>query len=134
MKILLISHGDFAAGMCSTLQNFFGADNVYSACVTQENGTADLMDKAREYLDQWQGEQVVICSDLKGGSANQAALALLERPDTFLISGMNLSLVLQLQMEDHVDADTIHDLMANAKEDMVLVNELLQAQSDDDDE
>ena len=87
-----------------------------------------------EYLDQWQGEQVVICSDLKGGSANQAALALLERPDTFLISGMNLSLVLQLQMEDHVDADTIHDLMAYAKEDMVLVNELLQAQSDDDDE
>lgn len=134
MKILLISHGDLAAGMCSTLQNFFGADNVYSACVTQENGTADLMDKAREYLDQWHGEQVVICSDLKGGSANQAALALLERPDTFLISGMNLSLVLQLQMEDHVDADTIHDLMANAKEDMVLVNELLQAQSDDDDE
>ena len=66
MKILLISHGDLAAGMCSTLQNFFGADNVYSACVTQENGTADLMDKA--------------------------------------------------------------------KEDMVLVNELLQAQSDDDDE
>ena len=134
MQILLISHGDLAAGMCSTLQNFCGADSVYSACVTQENGTADLMDKAREYLDQWQGEQVVICSDLKGGSANQAALALLERPDTFLISGMNLSLVLQLQMEDHVDADTIHDLMANAKEDMVLVNELLQAQSDDDDE
>lgn len=134
MKILLISHGDFAAGMCSTLHNFFGADNVYSACVTQENGTADLMSKAQEYLDQWGDEQVVICSDLKGGSANQAALALLSRPDTYLISGMNLSLVLQLQMEDSVDADTIHELMANAKEDMVLVNEILQAQADDDED
>lgn len=26
MKILIISHGDFAAGMCSTLRTFFGAD------------------------------------------------------------------------------------------------------------
>lgn len=46
MKILIISHGDFAAGMCSTLRTFFGADNVYSACVTPEGGTGDMMETA----------------------------------------------------------------------------------------
>lgn len=134
MKILLISHGDFAAGMCKTLHDFFGAENVYAAWVTQENGTADLMSKARAYLEQWTDEQVVVCSDLKGGSANQSALELLARPDTYLISGMNLSLVLQLQMEDQVDAETIQEIIANAKEDMVLVNELLNAQADNDED
>ena len=73
MKILIISHGDFAAGMCSTLRTFFGADNVYSACVTPEGGTNDMMEVARRYLEEWGEEQVVICSDLKCGSANQTA-------------------------------------------------------------
>ena len=53
MKILIISHGDFAAGMCSTLRTFFGADNVYSACVTPEGGTNDMMEVARRYLEEW---------------------------------------------------------------------------------
>lgn len=134
MKLLLISHGDFAAGICSTLKNFFGVENVYSACVTQERGTADLMDKAQEYLDSWGGEQVVICSDLKGGSANQAAIPLLERSDTFLISGMNLSLLLQIAMEGEVTTESIHEMIEAAKEDMALINELSLGGLDEDDE
>lgn len=134
MKILLVSHGDFAQGLCNTVQKFFGADQVYWACVTQENGTADLMEKTKNYMEQWGEEQVVICSDLKGGSANQAVLSWLERPNTYLISGMNLSLVLQLQMEQHVDESMIHDMLTEAKEDMVLVNEVIRGQMDDEDE
>ena len=38
MKLLIISHGDFAAGITSTLKTFFQIENVYSACVTQEGG------------------------------------------------------------------------------------------------
>lgn len=134
MKILLVSHGDLAQGLCNTVQNFFGADNVYWAGVTQESGTADLIKKTQSYMEQWGEEQVVICSDLKGGSANQAVLSWLERPNTYLISGMNLSLVLQLQMEQSVDESTIHDMMTEAKEDMVLVNEVIRGQKDDEDE
>lgn len=132
MKVLVISHGDFAAGICSTLTKFFGATNVYSACVTQERGTADLLEKAQEFLDNWGGEQVVICSDLKGGSANQAALTLLQRPDTYLISGMNLSLLLQLVMEESVTAEKIQEMIEEAKEDMGLVSVQAVAMDEDD--
>lgn len=134
MKLLLISHGDFAAGIASTLRTFFGADNVYSACVTQERGTADLMDKAQAYLEEWGEEQVVICSDLKGGSANQAALALLARPGTYLISGMNLALLLQLVMESEITEDGIREMIAAAKEDMAFINEMALGDMDEDDE
>lgn len=135
MKILVISHGDFAAGIASTLTNFFGVENVYSACVTQEEGTASLIEKSRKFLEQWGDEQVVVCSDLKGGSANQAALAFLERENTFLISGMNLSLLLQLAMEGaDVTTERIDEMIADAKEDMVLINSLGLGQMDEDDE
>lgn len=134
MKILLVSHGDLAQGMCATLREFFGAENVYAACVTAENGTADLVASAQAYLEQWGSEQVVICSDLKGGSANQTMVPMLARPNTFLISGMNLSLVMQLQMEDEVTPETLHGIMDLARQDMVLVNELNLGAAGEDDE
>ena len=134
MKLLIISHGDFAAGITSTLKTFFQIENVYSACVTQEGGTGDLLEKVHGYLDQWGDELVVICSDLKGGSANQAVLPLLERPNTFLISGMNLSLLLQLGMETEVTAEGIREMLEAAKEDMTFINDMALGQMDEDDE
>lgn len=67
--------------------NLFGADNVCSACVTPEGGTNDMMEVARRYLEEWGEEQVVICSDLKCGSANQTAYPLIARPNTFWLPG-----------------------------------------------
>ena len=132
MKLLLVSHGDFAAGLCSTMQNFFGAENVYSACVTLENGTADLLAAAQKYLDQWGDEQVVICSDLKSGSANQTVFPLIARPNTFLVSGLNLSLILQLQMEEEITAESLQEMIDLARQDMVLMNTLVLEDDEDD--
>ncbi len=134
MKILLVSHGDFAAGLCSTVTNFFGAEDVYSACVTLENGVADLKKALDSYLEEWGDEQVVICSDIKGGSANQTAFPYINRPNTFLISGMNLPLILQLSSESEVTAESLHEMIGQAKEDMVLINDLNLAVTDEDDE
>lgn len=44
-------------------------------------------------------EQVVMLSDIFGGSVNQKMYLHLSRPNTFLITGINLALVLQLAME-----------------------------------
>lgn len=134
MKILLVSHGDFAKGLCSTMNYFFGADNVYYACVTLENGTADLLKKVEKYLEEFKTEQVVICSDLKSGSANQTVFPFLSRPDTFVISGMNLSLVLQIQMEEKVTIESLQEIIANAQSDMVLINTLQSNFDSEEDE
>lgn len=122
MKLLLVSHGDFAAGLRSTMRDFFGAENVYSACVTLENGTSDLLQTVQRFLADWGDEQVVICSDLKSGSANQTVYPLIARPNTFLVSGLNLSLILQLQMEESVTAESLQEMIDLARQDMVLMN------------
>ena len=63
--------------------------------------------------------------DLKCGSANQTAYPLIARPNTFLVAGVNLSVLLQLQMEDHVTVESLQEILDNAREDLVLMNTLV---------
>ena len=47
------------------------------------------------------------------------------RPNTFLVAGVNLSVLLQLQMEDHVTVESLQEILDNAREDLVLMNTLV---------
>lgn len=134
MKILLVSHGDLAQGLCNTAQKFFGASNIYYANVDLETGTTGLIEKVNKYLEEWKNEQVVVCSDLKGGSANQTVAQMLANHEFFLVSGMNLALILQLIMCQEVDEDSLKNMIEEAKNDLVLVNDLLNNIHSDDDE
>lgn len=135
MKILLVSHGRFAEGLCNTMTNFFGADNVYHACVTQESGSAGLREAVEKYLKQWGDEQVVICSDMRGGSANQTAFPFLSRLNTFLVAGMSLPLVMQLHLQEgDVTAEELREMIEVAKTEIVLVNDMDFSKMDEDDE
>lgn len=135
MKILLASHGKFAEGLCETMKTFFGADNIYSASITQENGSNGLKQAAEEYLNQWGDEQVVICSDMMGGSANQAVFPLISRPNTFLVAGMNLPLVMQLHLEEgDITADSLRDMIAESQKEIILVNDQDFSRMDEEDE
>ena len=50
---------------------------------------------------------------------------LIARPNTFLVAGVNLSVLLQLQMEDHVTVESLQEILDNAREDLVLMNTLV---------
>lgn len=124
MKILLVSHGEFAHGMCRTARAFLGVDNVYDACVTEDGGTKALLDRVNGFLRAWGDEQVVICSDLRGGSANQAVLPLVKRPNTYIISGANFALLLQLAVKQKVTVELLREMVKEAQDDLELMNEI----------
>ena len=127
MKILVVSHGDIAKGFCETAKKFFGASEIYYANVDLETGVKGLVEDVEKYLEDWKDEQVVICSDLKGGSANQTIAN--------YISGTNLSLILQLMLAQDVTTDSLHMMIEESKNDIVLVNDILANTSlDEDDE
>ena len=136
MKVIVVSHGDFAKGIVSTVKTFFGTDKMYFASVTQERGVEDLKDAVNTYLKEWGDEQVVICSDLKGGSANQTAVReWLKRENTFIISGTNLAVLLQLNCLNEITEESLRDIVVQARADLVLVNDLFgQTVSEEDDE
>lgn len=137
MNLLIVSHGDIAKGFADTLKTFFGIKNVDYAYLSNEEGVDFLKKTLDEYFFKVSAEeQVIICSDILGGSANQnAVLYMLERPNTYLITGMNLPLIIQLALggKDLSEAE-IRNVVENAKESIVFVNDYNLNNMDENDE
>lgn len=96
VQFLLASHGKMASGMKTSLDILLGASNnvtVIDAYVDETN----VENRIKEYLDAAPAEnQVILLSDLYGGSVNQMMFRFLERPNTYLVAGVNLAIVLEL--------------------------------------
>ncbi|HOJ01548.1 MAG TPA: PTS sugar transporter subunit IIA [Anaerolineaceae bacterium] len=93
------SHGTFASGIKSSLDVLLGKSEnvtVIDAYLGQES-VEDQLDAYFRSIPET--EQVIMLSDIYGGSVNQKMYLRLARPNTFLITGINLALVLQLLME-----------------------------------
>lgn len=136
MKLLLVSHGMFAEGLADILNNFLGTGGVAWASVTLDGGVDHLRRGVEAFLAGCEdGEQVVVCSDMLGGSANQTVFPLIaERPNTYLVAGMNLPLVFQLNMlgGSDIDIEQLRTMVEEAKTGIMLVNDLSIAADDDD--
>ncbi|MBE6116809.1 MAG: PTS sugar transporter subunit IIA, partial [Erysipelotrichaceae bacterium] len=94
LRIFISSHGHFASGMKSSVEILMGPNpriTVFDAYVDQ--------DSVQEHLDEFYStvepdDQVLLLSDLYGGSVNQVMYTYLTKPNTTLIAGVNLALVL----------------------------------------
>ena len=115
--VILASHGQMASGALESAQMILGdQENCDSFCVTVD---MDL-DKAKrvfkektEKLDLSEG--LVILVDIFGGTpCNVASAYLLEHPDTLLISGMNLPMILTLFTKRDASFDEIDEALSNA--------------------
>ncbi|MHB8806622.1 MAG: PTS sugar transporter subunit IIA [Anaerolineaceae bacterium] len=93
------SHGSLASGIKSSLDILLGkSENVMVIdAYLDQHSFEEMLDKYFQSIPE--NEQVVMLSDINGGSVNQKMYLCLTRPNTFLITGMNLALVLQLLME-----------------------------------
>ncbi len=116
LKLFIASHGHFASGMKSSLE-ILGGDNprvtVFDAYINQ--------DSIQEHLDAFYesveaDDQVILLSDLYGGSVNQVMYLYADRPNTTLIAGINLALVLELSVRESVTADEIQQLVEQSRE------------------
>lgn len=133
MKLVLVSHGDLAGGMASVLSDFFGMGEVFSACVSIERGAQGLAEDVEAFLAGCGDEQVVICSDLMGGSANQTVMPWLGRKNTIIVAGMNLPLLLQLAMvQGDVSVEELRDMVDQARQAIVVMNDMTFEMGEDD--
>ncbi|MGL5898289.1 PTS fructose IIA subunit [Lactobacillus panisapium] len=123
MKIYLLSHGKLASGMKSTIELLAGKQsNLIAFDSYLENGP-DLL----EFIQKLANEHspFIVVTDLLGGSVNRLALEKLAFKDVYLISGMNVALVLSLVLLDseasieqikqtvEVSKDTVKMLLPN---------------------
>ena len=67
-------------------------------------------------------DQVIVCTDLMGGSVNQKIVPYAQKKNVFLIAGFNLPLLLELAMnEDKVTEEELLDSIEESRKNMMLV-------------
>lgn len=117
VKIFLSSHGHFASGIKSSCSILLGeTDNltVFDAYVDESS--------VQQHLDEFYqtvkaNDQVLLCSDLYGGSVNQVMYTYLVRPNTRLIAGVNLAFIMSVLVEgDTISDERLDEILNESKE------------------
>jgi fructoselysine and glucoselysine-specific PTS system IIA component len=134
-KFLIATHGSLSAGVKSSLDIIIGAmDNVFliQAYVDENVPVEDELNKVLEQVSD--EDELVIFTDILGGSVTNQALQYALRPNVYIISGFNLPLVIEVIMaeNDRPVHEIIEESIQNAKEQMVFVNKLISAENKED--
>ena len=101
--IYVASHGHFARGLVNSLSLLIGDEHgVIPVCAYDEDiVTTEQLEQTLEHLIvQANGDEVVIFTDLLGGSINNSAVSVLMRHrNVFVVAGINLTLLLEFLLE-----------------------------------
>lgn len=121
LKLFLSSHGHMASGMKSSIEIFCGQNTnltVFDAYVDERN-VKDQLDEF--YKTVRADDQVILLSDLYGGSVNQQMYLYLNRPNTMLVAGVNLALVLELTAMDSITEEGLDRLVEQSRQALKVV-------------
>ena len=131
-KFLVATHGTLAAGIKSSLDIIIGSiEHVFllQAYVDEQTSVEAELEKILEQISDQ--DQLVVFTDILGGSITNQILQHL-RPNVYVVSGVNLPLVIDVMLADSTTPieEVISTAIENAKEQMVFVNNLLTGNSE----
>lgn len=116
MKILIGSHGHMASGIKSALQILIGNDaekvTVMDAYIDDKNIDVELEHFFEALSPE---EEVIMLSDLYGGSVNQKMYLYLQRPKTYLVAGVNLAFIIELCLQASASSTQLQEMVENAR-------------------
>ncbi|MPN29212.1 PTS system mannose-specific EIIAB component [bioreactor metagenome] len=130
LGIVLISHGKMAEGMVDSAKLFFGETIEQLAYVTlrMEDNPDDFQNTLTEAIKEVDGgEGVIVLADLLGGTPSNRA-AYLASENVQVITGMNLTMFLELLGLRLSGAVDINSLIETGQNGIVSLNNLLLQQ------
>ncbi|WP_294880713.1 PTS N-acetylglucosamine transporter subunit IIBC [uncultured Lactobacillus sp.] len=127
-QFIIATHSYLADGYKHSIK-FFNTEvkNIHfiNAYTEEKNNFVEELEKL---LNEFEDEQVIILTDLPGGSVNKESASLIKQYNCNVISGINLSLVLELVLSsDEVLTDEkIRAAVEQARSQIVFMNDLLK--------
>ena len=122
-KFFLSSHGHLASGLASSLDILLGGHDkvtVFDAYV-DEKSLNDALDAFFQTVGE--DDQVILLSDMYVGSVNSTMYTYLEHPNTTLIAGVNLALVIGLTiLEGDISREMLESVIEQSKDAIRIVN------------
>lgn len=133
-KILIATHGTFAAGAESTVRFLMGDIGNITCINAYVDPDENLIETLEGYFSQIQAEdQVIVLTDIKGGSVNQKIVPYVARDNVFLIAGFNLPLLVALAIApEGITKEEIRQYIEDSRNQMELV-ELNTEEGQDED-
>lgn len=133
-KILIATHGTFAAGAESTVRFLMGDTGNITCINAYVDPDENLIETLEGYFSQIQAEdQVIVLTDIKGGSVNQKIVPYVARDNVFLIAGFNLPLLVALAIApEGITKEEIRQYIEDSRNQMELV-ELNTEEGQDED-
>lgn len=137
-KYLILTHGKFADGIAQTLSLFIGEDHPFNS-ISAYVDDVSVDDQIERFMTSiGDNDELIILSDLLGGSVNQKVIPYLKRSNTHIIAGFNLATLLQLSTmntESLLSKDDINNLIQETRTSVVYVNDYFASmQINEDDE
>lgn len=130
-KIILISHGDLSKAMVKSAQMITGESiNLSFYGLYPGQHPSEMISKIKnEAIDNKENDFIVI-ADILGGSVFNAAMELLELKNVKILSGMNLSLVIDLILGSGISDKELNEKINNAQEGIKLFSNATNINSD----
>lgn len=134
-NIILVTHADFAKGILTSLELVVGkTENIDFVSISARETIPEITAMIEAKIDGFHNDAcTVIISDIAGGSTTRAAMELLVRRNIYLITGLNLGLLLEVALlplsgEDSLDRQALKNAIESSKSTMSLVNDTMDEQ------
>ncbi|MBA1433649.1 PTS fructose transporter subunit IIA [Lactobacillus bombi] len=135
VKLILVSHGRLAIGMKNTLEMIVGQQDKVLAIAAYDVDQSDFKSTVQKEVQNNPGQQIVILTDILGGSVNTELSKLVVQYDNvYLITGMNLPLVLTLvTYTGTIDTQNISKMVTESQKSIIFMNQAISQASEEDD-
>lgn len=126
---ILASHGKLAEGILNSAEMIIGKqENVKVFCLKPGEHPQEFAENIEKMILEKPDRDFIIATDIVGGSVYTALSQLLKYEKVYLISGMNLSMILELFLVNENDSieEKIRELLDRAKESIIFANDLVK--------
>ena len=136
-KIVIATHGKFAEGILGSAELILGKqDNieVINCYLDSEENYDSIFNEVVQKHD-YQKENLLVITDLLGGSVNNEFLKYVGRPNFYLITGLNLPLLIELVSKINAEGETktiIKRVLFETKGTIQLCNDLIDTEIEEE--
>jgi PTS system mannose-specific IIA component len=130
--IVIVSHGKFVEGILDSARMLIGEKSLSKieyVILTETESVEGLVEKIRRAIEKVRDEKgVLVLVDLFGGTPSRAAAMIaLENPDVYIVSGLNLPMLLQVLLNIEEDAASLAKIAVEAgREGIIDVSEKIR--------
>lgn len=136
-QYILASHGGFSKGIYESIKLIVGEQpnvHIVSAFIDGNNDLEKLVKEVLQAIDK--DDEIIVCSDVFGGSVNNEFMKELgKRKNLYLITGMNLPLLMQLFLSVEEDTEKmIKDIVYSDDTKVKYCNEMIKLSNNEEDD